>query len=689
MPIHLDPCRAGRNLPKNPGQTAIRASAGSSANVNLRFGYRCVNSPRRRERTGFAPLRVAAYSAVTRTPACVLALSTAALALVVAALPSCGKPRSDRPNVLLVTIDTCRADRLGSYGFTLARTPNLDRLAREGVRCADASAVAPITLPSHASILTGLLPPAHGVRDNGTYALGAKAVTLAERLKAAGWATHALVSALVLNRRYGLDQGFDSYDDDLWSEDAPKLFLIRDRPARKTADKLLSWLDEWKEGGRTKPFFAWVHFFDPHQPYEPEAADRPLAPTPYDAEIAGVDRAIGRILDRLRQDSLLDDTIVVVTADHGESLGEHGEKTHAVFVYDATIRVPLFLRYPRLLPQGVVYEGAVSSVDLVPTLLAALGLPGGETTEGMNLLPALRGKAPSPPRSQYCESLLSEVGFGMAPLHALRRDGLKYIRAPRPELYDLKADPKELVNLFEKDRRRAALLDDALGSAMDASARRAVGADESPMSKETMETLRSLGYLAPAGVAKSLGGMDPKDGMPLYAKLEDARHAAQEKDWPGSRGETTVLAADVLPRPSVEAKAEYALSLTHDPKQSRVLSMLGTIDLLAQRSARRLDSSRRSNLGSSPGPHVGGRAAWYDRAAAADPGFPRGNKLSGDLWFERGDYRKALINYREVVRVPPDDFGRSCGHPPSARDPGRFFETRSSRFMEPVYTSPA
>lgn len=646
---------------------------------------------------------------MTRTRAFVAALSLAATVLGAAALSSCGKRGGVRPNVLLVTIDTCRADRLGSYGFTLARTPNLDRLAREGVRCENAAAVAPITLPSHTSILTGLLPPAHGVRDNGTYGLGAGAVTLAERLKSAGWTTRAFVSALVLNRRYGLDQGFDSYDDDLWAEDAAKLFMIRDRPARKTADRLLTWLQGWDEDGRKEPFFAWVHFFDPHQPYAPEPQDRPISPTLYDAEITGVDRAVGRILDRLRADSLLDDTIVVVTADHGESLGEHGEKTHAVFVYDATIRVPLFFRYPRLLPQGVVYEGAVSGVDLVPTLLAALGLPGGETTEGLNLLPALRGKESPPVRSQYCESLLSEVGFGMAPLHAIRSGGLKYIRAPRAELYDLKADPKELVNLFDKDRRRAALLDDALVEALDASARRAVTADRSPMSKETMEALRSLGYLAPAGVARSLGGMDPKDGMPLYAKLEEARHAAQEKEWghaerllreilaqlPANVSARNVLALVLLRQERLaEAKGEYALSLRDDPKQSRVLAMLGTIDLVEGN----LDGAERAfrtALEMTPGfveamvnlgfiAQVRNRWAdargWYDKAAAADPGFPRGNKLSADLWFERGDFRKALINYREVVRARPDDFGallqagtchRRLGHAPGAE---RFFE---------------
>jgi arylsulfatase A-like enzyme len=161
--------------------------------------------------------------------------------------------------VLVLTLDTTRADHIGSYGYTLARTPNIDRLASEGVRCTDAIASAPITAVSHSTIFTGLQPPTHGVRDNGSYTLSPAAITLAERLRGKGYATHAIVSALVLNRRYGLDQGFDQYDDDLWSEDEPKLFMIRDRPARKTADRALDWLASWRRGENRKPFFMWVH----------------------------------------------------------------------------------------------------------------------------------------------------------------------------------------------------------------------------------------------------------------------------------------------------------------------------------------------------------------------------------------------------------------------------------------------
>ena len=195
-----------------------------------------------------------------------------AFALALAFSAGCGRPA--HPNVLLVTIDTTRADHLGCYGYGLARTPNLDRLAREGVRVENAAAAAPITLPSHCSIMTGLYPPAHGVRDNGAYSLGEGAVTLAERLKAAGYATQAFVSAVVLDRRYNLKQGFDSYDDDLWAEDQPKLFLIRSRRGTKTASRFLEWLDRWKGSEPRKPFFAWVHIFDPHAPYDPRQSTR-------------------------------------------------------------------------------------------------------------------------------------------------------------------------------------------------------------------------------------------------------------------------------------------------------------------------------------------------------------------------------------------------------------------------------
>src|SRR5258706_737942 len=434
---------------------------------------------------------------------------------------------SRRPNVLIITIDTLRADHLGCYGFHLARTPAIDALSREGVRCANAISSAPITMPSHTSIFTGLFPPAHGVRDNGAYALGEDAVTLAERLRDAGYTTHAFVSALVLNRRYNLNQGFETYDDDLWAEDDPKLFMIRERQAPKTADRFLQWFGEWNRS-KAKPFFTWIHFFDPHQPYRPNSTDAALSVSPYDAEIAGVDRQIGRIVETLRANGQLDNTLLVLVADHGESLGEHGEQTHAIFVYDATVRVPLIIRYKPAF-QPAVYTNPVRSVDIVPTVLGILRLPGGDTTDGHDLGAALRGKEPAPQLPQYSESLLSEVGFGMAPLFAIRHDGYKYIRAPRPELYDLPNDPHELHNILPEFPRVGAKLDAELTQLTKDSSSHAVKAAASPMTRETEESLQALGYLAPHAERSSMQGMDPKDGLPIHNKLEEARHLAQRK----------------------------------------------------------------------------------------------------------------------------------------------------------------
>jgi choline-sulfatase len=630
------------------------------------------------------------------------------LLLAFLGIAGCARPRL---NVLLVTLDTTRADHLGCYGFALARTPRLDRLAQEGVRCADAVSAAPITLPSHSSILTGLYPPAHGVRDNGTYALGDDAVTLAERLKRAGYRTQAFVSALVLNRRYNLVQGFDGYDDNLWSEDEPKLFMIRSRPGEKTAKLAASWLAGWagKEPPRRRPpFFLWMHLFDAHQPYHVAARDRLLAPSPYDAEIAVLDRAVGRVLDELGRLRVLDDTLVIVTADHGESLGEHGEKTHGVFIYDATVRVPLLLRCPRLLPRGKVYAGPVRTVDLVPTILSALKLPGGAETQGVDLLPAFRGDEPAPDLPQYSESLLSEVGFGFAPLYGVRRGGLQWIRAPQPELYDLARDPRELANLLPAEKRRGAALDRELTAILDDSRRRALAPQKSPMDKETLESLQALGYLAPRATREAMGGIDPKDGMALYSKLEDARHLAQDKKWPDSErllreiltatpeNVTAVnILALVLTREGdlAAARKEYLRSLSLDPKQSRVHAMLGTLSLLDNDLAA-AERSYRTALTITPGfveaiSNLGmiaalrgdpkGAEEQYRNAIAADPGFPRVYRRLADLYYERGDFAEALASYRKTLAAEPDDFqalvqaGNSARHAGDPKAAAGFF----------------
>jgi arylsulfatase A-like enzyme/Flp pilus assembly protein TadD len=559
-------------------------------------------------------------------------------------------------------------------------------------------------MPSHTSIFTGLFPPAHGVRDNGAFALGDGAVTLAERLRDDGYTTHAFVSALVLNRRYHLDQGFETYDDDLWAEADPKLFMIRERQAPKTAERFLSWLETWKKA-KSKPFFTWIHFFDPHQPYRPSHADLALSASPYDAEITGVDRQIGRIVDRLRADGLLDDTILIVTADHGESLSEHGEQTHAIFVYDATVHVPLIVRYPKLFKTSV-YDAPVRSVDITPTVLDALGLPPTPNVDGRSILAAMRGKETPPQLPQYSESLLSEVGFGMAPLFAVRDGGYKYIRAPRAELYDLRSDPRELNNLFASQRRIAARMDAQLTQLLDGSHRHAVKADVSPITHETEESLQALGYLAPHGERGAMQGIDPKDGLPLHNKLEDARHFAQRKKWPESEKillevlaatPKNVSALNVLGLIGIKtgdlekAKKYYTESLAVDPEQFRVYGVLGSLAL----SAGDLDGAAAkyqkalsinphfaeatANLGfiESLKGHEAAAVKYYQQGIAADPTFPRVYRRLGDLYFERGDYRRAYDYYVKTTQILPTDIRAILQAGNCARRLGKFAEAET------------
>jgi arylsulfatase A-like enzyme len=304
-------------------------------------------------------------------------------------------------NVLVVTVDTLRADRLGCYGHAGARTPTIDGLAGNWLRFERATTVSPITLPSHASIFTGLEVPNHGVRHNGTFRLSPDHTTLAERFSAAGYDTAAFVSAYVLERRFGLSQGFDKYDDRFDAHD-PGPGSYPERPADRVTDRVIERLDS-RGRASDRPFFAWIHYFDPHGPYEPPAPfDESFAEAPYDGEVAFVDRELGRLLRAL---DTHEETLVVFTSDHGEGLGDHGEVTHADLIYDSTMRVPLIISNPRLFPGGeVVHDRLAATIDVVPTVVALVGLPGAtgasSPLDGVDL-----AAAPDDDRAVYLETL--------------------------------------------------------------------------------------------------------------------------------------------------------------------------------------------------------------------------------------------------------------------------------------------
>ncbi|MGE0640160.1 MAG: sulfatase-like hydrolase/transferase [Thermoanaerobaculia bacterium] len=441
----------------------------------------------------------------------------------------CGEPAaaaeapaggSGPPNVVLVTLDTTRADHLGIAGWPHAATPVLDGLAGRGTRFPRCDSAAPITLPSHATILTGLFPPRHGVRDNGTFTLAAGVETLAERLTAHGYDSAAVVSAIVLARRHGLDQGFRIYDDDLGGDPASGS-AREERRADATTDAAIARLAALRP-----PFFLWVHYYDPHEEYRPPArfADAAGGPTRlYDGEIAFMDAEIGRLLAALPER-----TVIAAVGDHGEMLGEHGEVSHGLLPLAAARRVPLILAGPGV-PAGRSPDCLVRTADLAPTLLALAGVPAGDGLDGTPLLPL---DAPgSCERISYSESFLPFYAYKWFPLRTLSDGRALFVDAPQPSLFRLDVDPGEADDLAQ---REPALL--ALWSGRISRWKRswgeegtAVAPPAAALDEEQMRQLASLGYLGGGGSGEvSVDLPDPRLRVDVARRLHEAADAVRE-----------------------------------------------------------------------------------------------------------------------------------------------------------------
>ncbi len=428
-----------------------------------------------------------------------------------------------RHSVLLITIDTTRADHLGPYGAENIETPTLDTLAQTGVVMEQAMAVAPITLVAHTSILTGQYPPTHGVRNNGIHHVSDEVTTVAEILGQEGYRTAAFISAAVLERRYGLDQGFDLFDDDLSTGRERHSRMVPDRPAEATVDSVFSWLEGLEDD---KPFFAWVHFYDPHASYSPPPPFRDrYRGRLYDGEIAYLDSQIGRLLDHPAFKNRADLATIVI-GDHGESLGEHGEQTHAILAYDSTLHVPLILRVPGG-PEGLRIREPVSQVDIVPTLLDLLKVKALETTAGRSLLPLIEGRH-GEPRMLYAETLLPFYTYGWAKLRVGRLGRWKFIEAPTPELFDLRRDPRELSNVALSNPGPKHDLERDLSEMVAAMGDRE---ETLELDTESIAKLQALGYLGGAGpIGPAEGGRpDPKDSIGTHVHLERARRFMQDR----------------------------------------------------------------------------------------------------------------------------------------------------------------
>jgi arylsulfatase A-like enzyme/Flp pilus assembly protein TadD len=446
------------------------------------------------------------------------------------------EPDANR-NVVLITVDTLRADAVGAYGGRAA-TPNLDALAGHGARFDFAHAHAVVTLPSHTSILTGRLPYEHGMRDNSGFRVPDGTRTLATWLKPRGFATGAFVAGFPLTKRFGLTPGFDEYDDRLPEMGAATAHSMPDRPADAVVSRTLEWI-----GRQTGKFFAWVHLFDPHSPYKPpEDLRARYADQPYYGEVAFVDRALGPLFERLR--ALDRPTLVIVTADHGESLGEHGELTHGMFAYESTLRVPLIVGIvgarQTQSARGVVVDAPVRHVDVAPTVLESAGEPVPADLAGASIRPLLAGGSP-PDRPLYFESMTYNLVRGWAPLRGAIVGREKYIDLPIPELYDLAADPGESRNLAQELPNRVTVLTNVLKGFNTALPQR-----PGREAAEVAATLRSLGYIT--GSAPARTSYTEADDPKKLVEVDRDLHVATEHFQQGRVSEAVKLFNSVISR---------------------------------------------------------------------------------------------------------------------------------------------
>ncbi len=545
----------------------------------------------------------------------------------------CGRATPER--VVLVTVDTLRADHVGAYGHAPARTATMDGLARRGVRFETALSPVPLTLPSHTSLMTALEPPRHGVRHNSIFSVPGELPLLAERMRAGGFGTAAFVGALVLDGRFGLSRGFDVYDEQMGDRHSG-LVGFAERPADRVVDAALAWV-------ATAPpkFFLWVHFYDPHALYQPPPAYAlSFASQPYDGEIAFTDVQLGRLLAGIDARFGAEGTLVAVTADHGESLGEHGEPTHSYSLYDATQRIPLILAGPGL-PAGATVSEVVRLVDVAPTILSLVGLPPLDGVDGEDLLPLVRG-AGGAPRTAYLETLATQLDMGWAPLFGLRDRTSLFIRAPRNELYDVIADPRELRNLAAEDPTRVA----AAEGELDRILARAVPLEASvELDAADRARLESLGYVVPtaddlARAGAGATGPDPKDEMPVIVAMNRAtellqkgrpREAFEILRAEGDRGSyllslraMAALAAGI----PAEAERDARLAAESSPNRDDLAVLLGDALLLQGR----LDEAETS----------------FERARTIAPQLARPVIGLGRVSEARGDRSAAIRRYRDA-----------------------------------------
>ncbi len=438
-------------------------------------------------------------------------------------------------NVILISIDTLRADHLSSYGFPRLTTPHIDALAREGVMFRNVYSPVPVTLPAHASMLTGTFPPSHGIRDNLHKRLPDSAVTLAETLKSRGFTTAAVVSSFVLDRRFNLSQGFDSYDDRFQA-----VHKIGDFNERK-GDETTRLATQWLAGHGREPFFLFVHYYDPHDPYEPpEPFASKWADDLYSGEVAFTDHGVGEVMEKLKALGLYDSTLIVITGDHGEMLGEHGEMNHGFFIYESALKVPLIFRAPGQKAAARQVDQPVSLIDIMPTIASLMGAPAQKQVPGLDLSPWLASdRAGLGGRPLYAETIAPTTYYGASSLLGVIVDRWKYIETSRPELYDLRSDPLESVNLLQREPARANAMGKEIKGIVATALRPQGSNNDAALDPAARERLEALGYLSRGGgspeVVFDRTREDPKDLIGFFRTDQRLSKLAESKKYAEAR----------------------------------------------------------------------------------------------------------------------------------------------------------
>jgi len=503
----------------------------------------------------------------------------------------------DKPNVVVVTLDTTRADHLGPYGYAGVRTPVLDDLARRGTLFEECASAVPLTLPSHSTIFTGVYPTFHGVRVNGNAALSDEQTTLAEVMTGWGYACGAFIGAFVLDGRWGLKQGFQYYDDqfDLNKYKHLDLGMVQ-RPGNKVMDAALDWLDSRKD----RPFFAWIHLYDPHMPYAPPEPyfsqyQRGGPAGLYDGEIAFMDSQIGRLMAWMEKSGLDRNTVLLLVGDHGEGLGSHGESGHGYFIYDYAVHVPLIVVTPFAKTRGIRVSTQVSTADVFATILDLAKIPVPPQSQGRSLVPLIFGQGAGEAEFAYSESMSPNLQFGWAPLQALRTIQYKFINAPRLELYDLERDANESDNIADRNPAVVRDFKARLNRFLVETSRGAPKLQAANFDKETVARLAALGYVAaPVSSKKSQkqAMADPKDKLPVFESVQKAGEMVQDDKYTSAveilesvlkEDPETVQALILLSTCQFElghkeeAKAALNLVLKNDPENIQALISLANI----------------------------------------------------------------------------------------------------------------